>query len=671
MRMLAWGLVFGLLGCDDGGSPPPDQQDATALAVDAASSDAAVATDDAALPDAAPLDAAQPPAPDQGVGGRLVLNEVVPAPEAGADWLELQAMDGPVALAAYTLVDDADGRTPAPLPARMLAAGERLVVAATDEAPADGTPWVPFKLGASDGLTLARAGQPVDHFAWESGEAPAGTSLGRLPDGTGAWARCLPTSAAPNQPFEGALTAFDPDRVVEVRIDLTPADWAALRADPLAKTWYPGTLTFDGRVVPGVAVRTKGNSSLNAVGRQNSDRYSFKVDIDAEVPGQRVLGARMLNLNNGFKDPTLMRETLAAELAATLDLPAPRTAFVDLWVAGVHLGLYTLVEQVDGDFLKAHFENNDGDLYKPEPPAGALTWRGEAAADYVGLEPESNEATTDHAAFLALVGALRNGEAAQLAEVLDIEEVLGYLALQTALVSLDSYPGSGHNYYLYEVDGRFSVIPWDANEAFGNFQCGCDRAGLVGLRINEPTCSRVADRPLIARLLADPEVMARYHERLRTLVEGPLAPAALHARITRIATLIRPYVAADTAKFFSTQDFERGLTMDVAGGAEAGWFSPGLETFMAERVASIQAQLAGDLPAGNNGNGSCSGGGGNPNPPGMHPCGDGRCDQAEQGNPRLCPRDCGGVPPPNGDWCGDGLCDGHEQWARDCPVDCP
>ena len=42
-------------------------------------------------------------------------------------------------------------------------------------------------------------------------------------------------------------------------------------------------------------------------------------------------------------------------------MPAPRASFVDLTVAGEHLGLYTMVEQVDKDFLAKHFEDDDGD----------------------------------------------------------------------------------------------------------------------------------------------------------------------------------------------------------------------------------------------------------------------------------------------------------------------
>jgi len=52
------------------------------------------------------------------------------------------------------------------------------------------------------------------------------------------------------------------------------------------------------------------------------------------------------------------------------------------------------------------------------------------------------------------------------------------------------------------------------------------------------------------------------------------------------------------------------------------------------------------------------------------PCGDGRCDEAETNDPKLCPRDCSDSPPEGGDWCGDGICDAYEKAKGDCSKDC-
>ena len=474
-------------------------------------------------------------------------------------------------------------------------------------------------------------------------------------------------------PIYLAGVLFDDSRVVGVELILSPDAWSAIREDPLAEEYHSGAIVFDGTRVEDVAIRVKGNSSLNSVARSPSERFSFKVDANRNVPGQTVRGAKKLNFNNGFKDPTFMREHLGYGVFERAGMPGSRTAFVDLTVAGQHMGVYTLVEQVDDDFLERHFGDDDGDMYKPEPPAGQLTYRGAEINNYERVGIENNEETTDHSPFLRFIAVLNNEGEGQLDEVINVDGVLRNLAINTVMVNLDSYLGMGHNFYLYEQDGRFVDVPWDLNETYGNFTCQCDRAGLINLKIDEPTCGELSDRPFVARLLNDPDYLERYHEILRELVDGPAAVDTMRAFIQSTADVIRPFVQADPTKFFSEQEFETGLVDDVGGGRGGAW---GLESFIRDRNEAILRQLDGVDPSTNQGNGNCGRGGGVDPGGGMQgggqncpPCGDGLCDDFEMQNPEVCPRDCR-EPPPGGDWCGDGLCDALERCEQSCPADC-
>jgi len=480
---------------------------------------------------------------------------------------------------------------------------------------------------------------------------------------------------------------FPTDRVVEVRIELDATAWQAMLAAPEAEQYQRGNLLFDGIRRNDIALRTKGNSSLRSVAQLRSHRFSFKLDLDRYVAGQELLGVDKLDLNNGFKDPTLLRETLGYAVVRDFGLVASRTAFVDLWVADEHLGLYTLVEEVEGSFLRRNFADASGDLYKPEPPAGNLAYLGPSIADYDGMQAERNAGTTDHAALLHLLQVLDQGSADQYDSVLDVAQVLRYLATVSVLVNLDSYVGMGHNYYLYEQAGRFTIIPWDLNETFGNFSCGCNRTGVIGFLLDEPTCGPIAARPLVDKLLQVPANRTAYHATVQQLLDGPFAAVAIKPRIDALATLIRPYVEADPTKFFTTEQFEQGLVADVNGGMGT---AIGLKLFVDERAAALRSQLAGNSATTNQGRGNC----GNQQPPcgdgvcdafeqqnptlcprdcadggSVFPCGDGVCDSAEQQNARLCPRDC--VDAGAGfDWCGDGICDALEQHDRSCAADC-
>jgi hypothetical protein len=130
-----------------------------------------------------------------------------------------------------------------------------------------------------------------------------------------------------------------------------------------------------------------------------------------------------------------------------------------------------------------------------------------------GVELKTNEDSADNAAFINMVDLLNSGS--DLESVIDVDGVLRYLAVSTALSNLDSYQGSlAHNYYIYEQDGVFGIIPWDFNESFGTFTMGCqDNSAMISLYIDEPTSGTLTDRPLIAKLLEDDD----YKDRLSWL----------------------------------------------------------------------------------------------------------------------------------------------------------
>ena len=91
--------------------------------------------------------------------------------------------------------------------------------------------------------------------------------------------------------------------------------------------------------------------------------------------------------------------------------------------------------------------------------------------------------------------------------VLDIDQVLRYLVVHSYVVNDDSYTGSMvHNYYLYEQDGKLSMIPWDYNLAFGTFQ-----AGDAGSAVNSPIDEVLTDRPMQAWIFSDEAYTAMYH----------------------------------------------------------------------------------------------------------------------------------------------------------------
>ena len=184
---------------------------------------------------------------------------------------------------------------------------------------------------------------------------------------------------------------FPDDRVQTVRILMDAADWQELQGNIMAKEYYRADIWIDDELVPDVAVRTKGNSSLRSAMQSAQFRAGLKVDFNFFNSARSYHGLKKLVYNNGFSDPTLIKEFLGYELMALMGVPAPRACFVDLWVNDVHLGVYTQVEAVDSYFLSQNFDDSDGYLYKHEIGAGALDWT-EADAEAGNASASQTEA---------------------------------------------------------------------------------------------------------------------------------------------------------------------------------------------------------------------------------------------------------------------------------------
>jgi spore coat protein H len=182
------------------------------------------------------------------------------------------------------------------------------------------------------------------------------------------------------------------------------------------------------------------------------------------------------------------------------------------------------------------------------------------------------------------------------------------------VINLDGYQGVMlHNYYLYEVDGRFSVIPWDFNMSFAGFSATVSKDGGY-LYIDTPVSGTTMEaRPLVNALLSDKTYLERYRGYLRELVEGVFSEEFMRTQIAGLTKLIDPYVKADPTSFFSYAQFQAAVDLDAPANLKSaadglGTASPqfggmmggntiALMSFVRGWRANILAQLAGDLPS--------------------------------------------------------------------------
>ena len=184
----------------------------------------------------------------------------------------------------------------------------------------------------------------------------------------------------------------------------------------------------------------------------------------------------------------------------------------------------------------------------------------------------------DKARLIQSLKALSEGR--NVSEVVDIDQVLRYFVVHNYVVNGDSYTGSMvHNYYLYEQDGRLSLIPWDYNLAFGTFQ-GNDASGAVNDPIDSPlSVTGDGDRPMADWIFSSEEYTALYHQYFAEFIAS-VDPATL---IKQTQALIALYVERDPTRFCTTEEFQAGAAA--------------LKAFCALRAESVSGQLAGSIPS--------------------------------------------------------------------------
>lgn len=185
-----------------------------------------------------------------------------------------------------------------------------------------------------------------------------------------------------------------------------------------------------------------------------------------------------------------------------------------------------------------------------------------------------------------LIASLKQmNEATDIAEVVNIDEVIRYFVVHNFAVNFDSYTGSMiHNYYLYEEDGVMEMIPWDYNLAFGTFQGGSDATSLVNYPIDTPVSGgNVDSRPMLAWIFADEEYTALYHQYFAEFLATFYENGALKEMIDRVSELIAPYIEKQPTEFYTYEEFQAGVAT--------------LKDFCSLRMESIQGQLDGSIPA--------------------------------------------------------------------------
>ena len=326
--------------------------------------------------------------------------------------------------------------------------------------------------------------------------------------------------------------------------------------DPI---FVPADVYYNGTQWYRVGIRFKGNSTLQGAWQQGILKLSFKMDFDEfeddypQIDNQRFYGFKKFSLKNNYDDQSLLREKVASDVFRKAGVPVSHTAFYTLYVdhgnGPEYFGLYTLVEEVDGEVLDTQFTSDDGNLYKPED-FGASFIDGSFDEEY--FEKKTNEDEEDWSDILALFAALHDDTAstdpatwrANLESVFDVDGFLKYLAVNEIIQNWDSYGKMTQNYYLYNdpETSKLTWIPWDHNEALQEGKQG----GALALDFANMEAN---SWPLIEKLYADEMYKAQYDYYLLEVIGSAFETSSTQMLYDTYSTLVEPWATTEVAGY--------------------------------------------------------------------------------------------------------------------------
>jgi spore coat protein CotH len=341
------------------------------------------------------------------------------------------------------------------------------------------------------------------------------------------------------------------------RVDLWlhSSDWAKLKAEFQANTYYPADMTWNGITVRNVGIRSRGRGS------RSPHKPGLRVDFDRYTTAQRFIGLKSLVLDNVTQDASGVHETVAMAFYARAGIAAPREIHTRLYVNNEYAGLYVIVESVDKELLARVFgaigddTQNDGWLYEFKyQDHWVFTYLGDNLDEYkLRFEATTHESRSDEEKYRPIETLVRVANntpvdrlASELGARLDVAAAIRFIAAQVFLGETDGFLGGFgiNNLYLYRLENSdvHTFIAWDADNTFYHPEY--------------PTNSGINDNMLMRALMSVPEFSAMFWSEMRRNVELAEADDWLNGEIARHVQRVETAMREDPWKPYSNNVFE-------------------------------------------------------------------------------------------------------------------
>ena len=382
----------------------------------------------------------------------------------------------------------------------------------------------------------------------------------------------------PQQLYETSGGLFDEDSVREIYLDFYDPNYH----NYLVNAWFynpderiPAILTMNGVSYDSVGVRYKGNSTFCLPNDISNPKVPYNIDMNYFISGQNLLGYKKLKLANAWMDPTFVKQISSSNVYRKY-LPTGESNLVKLYVQGNYLGLYVNDESINKQFLKKHFDEKSGPLFKcdnidrfcdtanaPSAMPPNLFYMGDDTTLYY----DSYDMKSDYG-WEELVNLIKviNTDFENIDSVLNVDRTLWAFAVNQVIANLDCYNTYYvHNYYLYQTkDGLFQMIPWDLDNSFVGAIMGFDYWNPSNVYEYDPyftgpnlggTTQPWDERPLLFKLLNNPIYRKIYTAHLRTIINESLNISDIGANVIDLQNVGLSAASQDNNKAFSMSDY--------------------------------------------------------------------------------------------------------------------
>jgi hypothetical protein len=374
----------------------------------------------------------------------------------------------------------------------------------------------------------------------------------------------------PQQLYDSPTGFFDEDSVRSIHLNFYNPNYHSY----LVNAWYynpderiPAKLTLNGTVYDSVGVRYKGNSTFCLPNDNFNPKVPYNIDFNYFIDSQKVLGYKKMKLANAWMDPTFVKQIVSSNIYRNY-LPSGESNLVKLYVQGNYLGLYINDESINKQFVKKHFDEKSGPLFKcdnidrfcdtanaPSAYPPSLIYLGEDSSLYYNsYDMKSDNGWGDLVEFITTL----NNNFSQIDSVLNVDRTLWAFAVNQVLLNLDCYNTYYiHNYYLYQTkDGLFQMIPWDLDNTFSGAIMGFDFFNQSNIYEYDPYhYGSPGERPLAEKLLNAPLYRKQYTAHMRTIINESLDTNVIRNQINQLQSLAHTAADNDQWKGFSMSQY--------------------------------------------------------------------------------------------------------------------